>query len=401
VPVTTGSEIGSASKRISTIYMSSTIDFNSALEFVNSSTTRFKFTTTGDLAINHSSPSAKLHIVGDGTTISTFMAKLQNSTNSKYFHFRDDGVLVYSNDINLNAVDSGAKVLIGHATAVAGSRGVAIGYAATANGNQSTALGYAPTASGAYDIAIGYVTASGGSAIAIGAFGSATADGAISIGWYAGAGITTFGTRSITLGYTANNVTSGTIGNSSIAIGYGSLSSGYESVAIGYLTSATASKSMMIGQGYDSGATYIVNNLANSIGFGNNSDVPTMIITGGNGTTGSRGIVGIGIGATTPSGALHVKGTTEDDTAYALWVVGSSGNSIIKGRNDQRVCIGGSSFNTALTIAGSMDIDASGAYHLGNPTTDGSWRIIRSGDDLKMEQRESGSWVTKQTISGA
>lgn len=35
------------------------------------------------------------------------------------------------------------------------------------------------------------------------------------------------------------------------------------------------------------------------------------------------------------------------------------------------------------------------AIYFGSPTTDGSWRIIRSGNDLEMQRRESSTWVNK------
>lgn len=41
----------------------------------------------------------------------------------------------------------------------------------------------------------------------------------------------------------------------------------------------------------------------------------------------------------------------------------------------------------------------SGTYYLGAATSDGSWRITTSGNDLVMQRRESGSWVTKSTVS--
>lgn len=46
-------------------------------------------------------------------------------------------------------------------------------------------------------------------------------------------------------------------------------------------------------------------------------------------------------------------------------------------------------------------IQSDRAYYLGMPTVDGSWRFILSGDDLLIQQRESSSWNTKSTISGA
>lgn len=47
------------------------------------------------------------------------------------------------------------------------------------------------------------------------------------------------------------------------------------------------------------------------------------------------------------------------------------------------------------------EITSGAAYYLGARGTDGTWRIVRSGDDLLLQQRESGSYVTKQTFSGA
>jgi hypothetical protein len=57
------------------------------------------------------------------------------------------------------------------------------------------------------------------------------------------------------------------------------------------------------------------------------------------------------------------------------------------------------------TIAGitttdnGLQADSAGAFYLGDPTTDGTWRIVRSGNDLRMERRESSAWVLKQTIT--
>lgn len=39
------------------------------------------------------------------------------------------------------------------------------------------------------------------------------------------------------------------------------------------------------------------------------------------------------------------------------------------------------------------------AVYFGNPAVDGTWRILRSGNNLVIERLETGSWVTKSTIS--
>jgi hypothetical protein len=46
-----------------------------------------------------------------------------------------------------------------------------------------------------------------------------------------------------------------------------------------------------------------------------------------------------------------------------------------------------------------VNIEATTAYHLGDPTTDGTWRFVRSGSDLKIERREAGVYVSKTTIT--
>ena len=37
--------------------------------------------------------------------------------------------------------------------------------------------------------------------------------------------------------------------------------------------------------------------------------------------------------------------------------------------------------------------------YLGSPVVDGSWRIVRSGNNLNFERREAGVWVPKQVIT--
>ena len=57
--------------------------------------------------------------------------------------------------------------------------------------------------------------------------------------------------------------------------------------------------------------------------------------------------------------------------------------------------------NTTGDITSGSDFEAAsaGAMYFGDQTTDGTWRIVRSGNDLVIERRESSSWVTKTTIT--
>lgn len=60
-----------------------------------------------------------------------------------------------------------------------------------------------------------------------------------------------------------------------------------------------------------------------------------------------------------------------------------------------RVGIGVAAPSSKLDVNGDIEIVSTGAVLLGDPTTDGSWRMVRSGNNLQVERRESGAWVAK------
>lgn len=49
--------------------------------------------------------------------------------------------------------------------------------------------------------------------------------------------------------------------------------------------------------------------------------------------------------------------------------------------------------------ANNVSVSLTGAFNLGDPTVDGSWRLIRSGNDLKFERLESAAWVEKGSFA--
>lgn len=57
--------------------------------------------------------------------------------------------------------------------------------------------------------------------------------------------------------------------------------------------------------------------------------------------------------------------------------------------------------SSKLDVGGDVEIGSSNYFYLGDPSSDTSWRIGISGDDLVFQQRESGVWNTKNTMSGA
>ena len=100
-----------------------------------------------------------------------------------------------------------------------------------------------------------------------------------------------------------------------------------------------------------------------------------------------------GGGATAPAAKLHSLAITEqlrlgyDAANYASFTVGATGDLTVNHTGGD------------LLINGDMEIRSTYSYYLGDQATDGSWRFVRSGNDLVVERRESGSWVTKQTIA--
>lgn len=125
---------------------------------------------------------------------------------------------------------------------------------------------------------------------------------------------------------------------------------------------------------------------------------PEAVITAGIGSLYLRANGGAGT-------ALYIK---ESGTGNTGWVTigvapgpaspgGSSGD--IQYNNSGSFGGFGDWNGSTLTVGGAIDVGSSNAFYLGDPTTNGSWRIIRSGNNLAFERRESGSWVEKTAIT--
>ncbi|HKC69506.1 MAG TPA: hypothetical protein VKG26_14820, partial [Bacteroidia bacterium] len=115
-------------------------------------------------------------------------------------------------------------------------------------------------------------------------------------------------------------------GPNSIAIGMtGAETDATSSMAIGYnvKTSSTAANSIAFGAGmHTSPFSPMVNSIANSLAIGFNSNVPTLFVGGGNGSTGSIGKVGIG--TTSPSGLVEIKTNSNSTSDPSPFIVSSS-----------------------------------------------------------------------------
>jgi|ADGO01.1.fsa_nt_gi hypothetical protein len=130
--------------------------------------------------------------------------------------------------------------------------------------------------------------------------------------------------------------------------------------------------------------------------------------------------LGLGSAITGTGGANSIAIFTGAQTigvAPFMSITGSAGTSQLNFNVDNGVITnnGGSlsiQSNSFISISGSNDdvnlghdtqISGSGTpvLYFGRRDADGSWRIMISGDDLLVQQRESGNWVTKHTFSGS
>jgi hypothetical protein len=48
--------------------------------------------------------------------------------------------------------------------------------------------------------------------------------------------------------------------------------------------------------------------------------------------------------------------------------------------------------------SGNVNLPSKGAFYLGEEGAEGSWRIVRSGEKLIFQRKESGEWVTQSSL---
>lgn len=86
-------------------------------------------------------------------------------------------------------------------------------------------------------------------------------------------------------------------------------------------------------------------------------------------------------------------------TAHPLYFYTDDGNSEMAIDVSGNVSIGNAhtTATSKLDVAG--DIETSGEFYFGDPTTDGSWRIIQDGNNLVFQRRELGVWTDKTAIT--
>lgn len=96
-----------------------------------------------------------------------------------------------------------------------------------------------------------------------------------------------------------------------------------------------------------------------------------------------------------------------DQGRLRLWTSGGApgvllhayGDNYILGYGGGNLAVGQLVATSRLDVAGDIEVGAADCSYFGDPTTDGSWRLRRSGNNMAIERREAGTYVAKSTIT--
>lgn len=88
---------------------------------------------------------------------------------------------------------------------------------------------------------------------------------------------------------------------------------------------------------------------------------------------------------------------TAADDVDAGWLPGSGWLNTTN--NNYFICTDNTATAAVWVGIGNKDEVQANAFYMGDPSTDGTWRIVPSGTDLNFELREAGVWVWKQKIT--
>jgi hypothetical protein len=74
-------------------------------------------------------------------------------------------------------------------------------------------------------------------------------------------------------------------------------------------------------------------------------------------------------------------------------------NLLFTDASADKIGIGLNNPTSKLDVSGDVEVGDANAHYFGDPTSNNTWRIVRSGNDLVFGRRESGAYVTKFTIA--
>jgi hypothetical protein len=90
---------------------------------------------------------------------------------------------------------------------------------------------------------------------------------------------------------------------------------------------------------------------------------------------------------------IGVQSGTDADLSFRMWGGKDASGDVVQFlAKDKPARV------TEMEATGDYVVGATKALYFGGKTTDGSWRIIRDGNNLAVQRRESGSWVEKLLV---
>jgi hypothetical protein len=198
-------------------------------------------------------------------------------------------------------------------------------------------------------------------------------------------------TASLRVGRCSNGTAWDTLGNYSLAVGIDCEATGISSISLGYGNLARANFAIAIGNGNEASIAYsfalgdsntaTTNQNTYAIGKDNVSTGGPSFTFGDTNTATAGNTVAIGKSAN----AIHTRS-----------IVLNSGASSVSSDVINQIKLGATTLTTTATT---FELPLAGSLYFGGQAVDGTWRIVRSGNNLVFQRRESGSYMTKETIS--
>ena len=222
------------------------------------------------------------------------------------------------------------------------------------------------------------------------------------IGNNAGKSITS-GNSNVFIGNQAGELV--TSGHNAVAIGYQALSqqtTASYGFAIGYRAAYMKTGSNMA-IGHNAMGVGTLGVASDNIAIGSNSMYNALTALNclaiGTGSlysaTSATSCIGIGNSAgyhvTTENGALFIDGHGSARASFA----DAQANSLVYGV----MAVAGAASQSIQFNVASLTVPAAAYHYYGDPATDGTWRVGRSGTDLVIELRVAGTYVTKGSFT--
>lgn len=324
---------------------------------------------------------------------------------------------------NTTIASGNGNNVFGTSNTVVGADSVIMGKTASVSaGGSAVSLGRAASVTGGYGVAVGRTTVAGANAISIGGNSSASGTNAVAVGYAATTGVYT---SSVALGREATATS-----NNQLMIGSAAYPLNLRLIAPAAFDAAKITGSInnyfqlniQNASAGNSASSDIVATADNGdenryyIDMGINSSTYNDVgytMTGINdgylyvkGDSGTGGNLALGTGSTGGAIKFHTEGSLAANEKMRITAVGNVGIGLTAPSEKLEVSgavkVSGAGSVAELTpsdgtlnVTGSIAIPADKQVVIGDGATEGDWRISRDGNNLVVQRRESGVWVTK------